>query len=55
MLGTLLTVVVLLPIDKHLLAIMLAGALVMIVGVLDDIYDLSPYLRLVTNLLAALM
>lgn len=54
-LGTLLTVVVLLPIDKHLLAIMLAGALVMIVGVLDDIYDLSPYLRLVTNLLAALM
>lgn len=41
--------------DEKLWAIMAASTLVMIVGVLDDIFDLNPYLRLGTNLLAALI
>lgn len=55
LLGVLLAAMIFLPIDKHLLAIMGAGVLVVLVGVLDDIYDLNPYLRLGTNLLAALI
>jgi UDP-GlcNAc:undecaprenyl-phosphate GlcNAc-1-phosphate transferase len=44
-----------LPLDKHLAGI-LAGALFLtIVGVLDDIKNLNPYLRLAAGLLAALM
>lgn len=54
-LGTILPIVLLLPWDAHLAAIVAAGGLVVIVGVLDDIFDLSPYLRLLTNLLAALI
>jgi UDP-GlcNAc:undecaprenyl-phosphate GlcNAc-1-phosphate transferase len=49
----LITSVIFLPLDKHLLGI-LAGALVLtIVGVLDDKYDLNPYLRLLAGFLAA--
>ncbi|MEJ2441564.1 MAG: MraY family glycosyltransferase [Patescibacteria group bacterium] len=45
--------VIFLPLDKHLLGI-LAGALVLtIVGVLDDKYDLNPYLRLLAGFFAA--
>jgi len=55
LLGTFLTTVLLLPMDGHLLAILLAGFLVVMVGVLDDIYDINPYFRLGTNLLAALI
>lgn len=54
-LGTLIPILLLLPLDKHLVAIIFAGLLVVVVGILDDIYDLSPYLRLGTNLLAALI
>ncbi len=43
----------LLQIDKHLLAIIIAAALLTIVGFLDDIWDISPKIRLVTGLLAA--
>ncbi len=43
-----------LNLDKHLLGI-LAGALVILaMGVLDDIFDLNPYLRLIGGFLAAL-
>jgi len=41
------------PLDKHIVGILIAGLLVVSVGILDDKYDLNPYLRLVTNLLAA--
>lgn len=41
--------------DKHLLGILLGAAILMIVGIIDDLKDLSPYLRLVTGLLAALV
>lgn len=39
--------------DKHFLGI-LSGALILtLVGVLDDVFDLNPYLRLVTGVVAA--
>ncbi|MCX6796483.1 MAG: MraY family glycosyltransferase, partial [Candidatus Falkowbacteria bacterium] len=41
------------PIDKHIIGILLAGCLVVIVGILDDKYNLNPYLRLLTNFIAA--
>lgn len=44
-----------LQIDKYLLAILLAGLLIVIVGVWDDVKDLSPVLRLGTNILASLI
>ena len=45
--------VVFLPLDKHLKGI-LAGAIILtIMGVLDDKYDLNPYLRLAISFFAA--
>lgn len=44
-----------LPLDKHLIGILLAALLTLIVGVWDDIKDISPRLRLFTNILAALI
>lgn len=42
-----------LPISKPILAIILASFLVVVVGSIDDVLDLNPYLRLGTNLLAS--
>lgn len=42
-----------LPLDKHLKGILLGAALVTVVGILDDKYNLNPYLRLVLGFLAA--
>lgn len=44
-----------LQIDKYLLAILLAGLLIIITGVWDDLKDISPILRLGTNILASLI
>lgn len=41
--------------DHYLVSIMVAAFILMIVGFLDDIYDLSPVLRLGTGLLATLI
>jgi UDP-GlcNAc:undecaprenyl-phosphate GlcNAc-1-phosphate transferase len=40
-------------IDKHIIGILLAALIIVVVGVLDDKYDLNPYLRLLTNIIAA--
>ena len=42
-----------LPNDKPFLLIIAAGALVVIIGILDDKYDLSPYVRFLGNLVSA--
>lgn len=42
-----------LPIDKTLLAIIAASFLTLIVGLFDDVLDISPKLRLFTNFIAA--
>ncbi len=42
-----------LPLDSHLLSILIGGFLILIVGLLDDKFNLSPYIRLVAQFLAA--
>lgn len=42
-----------LPLDKHLVGIVLGALVLAIVGVLDDKYNLNPFVRLVTNVFAA--
>ena len=54
-LGILITSLILIPFDHHLLAILLAATLTVIVGLVDDIKDLSPYPRLFFNLITALI
>lgn len=44
------TTLVLLPINKILFGILFSSFLVVVVGLLDDYYDLSPYLRFIANL-----
>ena len=42
-----------LPLDKHLLGILTGGLILMITGIIDDIYDIHPNIRLLTGFLAA--
>lgn len=54
-LGIFITCFLFLPVDKHLLGIFLAALFTLIIGVYDDIYDISPILRLFTNISSALI
>lgn len=49
----LVSTIVLIPINHTIFAILIAGFFVMFIGLLDDKYDLSPYLRFFTNILLA--
>lgn len=42
-----------LPFDKHLIGILVGASVITIMGILDDKYDLSPYLRLAIQFIAA--
>ena len=42
-------------VDSHIMAISVAALIVVIVGVIDDIRSVNPYLRLAVNFLAALI
>ncbi len=42
-----------LPLDKHLKGILAGALIITIVGILDDKYDLNPYVRLAAQFLAA--
>ena len=44
-----------LPLDKHLLGILLAALITLSVGLWDDIQDISPRIRLFTNIIAGLI
>ncbi|MFZ5376153.1 MAG: glycosyltransferase family 4 protein [Patescibacteria group bacterium] len=44
-----------LEIDKYLIAIVAGAVLLMIVGVIDDVLDIHPYIRMITGILAALI
>ncbi len=50
-----LTSLLFLPADKKMMAILVAVFINLVVGLADDLYDLNPYLRLFTNLLAAVV
>lgn len=52
-LGIALSAALFLPPDKHLAGILLGGTLLIIMGLFDDKYDLSPYLRLIVQFLVA--
>ncbi len=51
--GVLIVSLIFLPIDKHLVSILLGAGIMVGVGILDDKYNLNPYLRLAAGLLAA--
>src|SRR6266404_4925893 len=45
--------IIFLPLDIHLISILVGALLILIIGLLDDKYNLSPYLRLVVQFIAA--
>lgn len=52
-LALLTSVLIFLPMDKHVIGILIGALILVIMGTLDDKYDLNPYLRLILGLLAA--
>ena len=53
--GIILTSLLFLPIDRTLVLVLLGASIAVLVGVLDDKYDLSPYARLISNFFVALL
>jgi len=53
-LAVLISCLIFIPIDKHLVGILIGATVVTIMGILDDKYNLNPYLRLTIGLLAAM-
>lgn len=51
--GIALATIALIPLTNTIITILLAGGLVVIVGLLDDKYDISPYARFASNIAAA--
>jgi UDP-GlcNAc:undecaprenyl-phosphate GlcNAc-1-phosphate transferase len=49
------TVLLLLKMDWHLIAILVAALITLIIGLLDDVKSVNPYLRLGINFLAAIV
>jgi len=54
-LGIIIPVLLLLPFSKILFGLLLGSTLLIVVGLIDDHHDVSPYVRLGTNALAALV
>lgn len=54
-LSVLITTGCLLTFDKYLIAILSGAIILALVGTLDDIFDISPYIRIGTGLLASLI
>jgi UDP-GlcNAc:undecaprenyl-phosphate GlcNAc-1-phosphate transferase len=52
-LGILVSSIIFLPADKHLIGILLGGAVLVALGILDDKYNLNPYKRLTIQFLVA--
>lgn len=55
LIGIFVTCFIFLPVDKHLLGIFLAALFTLVIGVWDDIVDISPILRMFANILSALI
>ncbi|MEK7169053.1 MAG: MraY family glycosyltransferase [Patescibacteria group bacterium] len=51
----LVTSLLFIPIDKHLVSILVGAGIIFIMGFLDDRYNLNPYLRLFVGFVAALI
>lgn len=50
-----LAILVTMDIDRSLTGILLGGSLIFLVGVLDDVYDLSPWTKLAAQIIGALI
>lgn len=53
--GVLLSILIFIPIDKHVLGIIAGAFLVVALGIIDDKYNLSPYFRLFSQLSVAII
>ncbi len=53
--GVLIASIFLLPMTNTVMALLLAGFIALLIGVLDDKFDLSPYIRLPINILCAII
>ena len=53
--AVLITSIIFLPIDKHLIGIILASLVTLIVGLFDDVKDISPKIRFLFNIIVALI
>ncbi len=51
--GILIASVIFLPIDQHLIGILLGGLVLVILGIFDDKFDLNPYKRLAIQIIVA--
>ena len=49
----LLTTLIFLPVDKHLIGILIGASFIVLLGVLDDKYNINPYVRLALQFLIA--
>jgi UDP-GlcNAc:undecaprenyl-phosphate GlcNAc-1-phosphate transferase len=54
-LGIVITGIFFLPFTKAVIALFVAGSIALLIGVIDDKYDLSPYLRFIVNIAVALI
>lgn len=53
--SVLVTSIIFLPLDKHLIGILLACLFTLIIGLFDDIKDISPKIRFLFNIIVALI
>lgn len=53
--GIFITSLIFFPFSKQLIGILSGATILVIVGLLDDKYDLNPYFRFITNFLAAVL
>lgn len=51
-LAVVITSLIFLPFDKHLVGILLGTLVILVMGILDDRFDLNPYLRIFISLVA---
>ncbi|KKQ00662.1 MAG: Glycosyl transferase, family 4, conserved region-containing protein [Microgenomates group bacterium GW2011_GWC1_38_14] len=54
-LGVLISSIIFLPLNKIVLSIILASSIALVLGILDDKYDISPYKRFIVNILCAII
>jgi len=52
-LSLLITTLIFLPVDKHIIGILVGALILVVMGIFDDKYDLNPYIRLALGFLAA--
>ena len=53
--GVFIASLIFLPVEKITIAIFTASFICLLIGILDDKFDLSPYLRFIVNVIAAVV